>query len=91
MLGGADERDPLQLGDCGLLMWLRLLRAAVRRARGGFIMMLVATALGCALVSALLAVSLGVQDKISRELNHYGANIRVLPASGHEALSEADV
>jgi putative ABC transport system permease protein len=71
-------------------MWFRLLRANIRRARGGFFMMLVATALGCALVSALLAVSLGVQEKISRELNRYGANIQVRP-SGASLLSENDV
>lgn len=71
-------------------MWLRLLSANIRHARGGFVMMLVATALGCALVSALLAVSLGVQDKISRELNRYGANIQVRPA-GVSPLSESDV
>lgn len=53
-------------------------------------MMFVATALGCALVSALLAVSLGVQDKISRELNRYGANIQVR-SSEAGTLSEREV
>lgn len=71
-------------------MWLRLLRANIRKARGGFLMMLIATALGCALVSALLALSLGVQDKISRELSRYGANIQVQP-SGSSLLDESDV
>ncbi len=71
-------------------MWLRLLTAAIRRARGGFVMMLIATALGCALVSALLAVSFGIQDKISRELNHYGANVQVRSA-GASPLSETDI
>jgi putative ABC transport system permease protein len=72
-------------------MWLRLLRAAIRRARGGFVAMLVATSLGCALVSALLAVSWGVQNKISHELNRYGANIQVVPATGRATLPDADL
>jgi len=71
-------------------MWWRILKGLIYRNRASFVLALLSSLLGSALIASLVSVSLGVSDKISRELKQYGANILVKP-SASRLLSEKDV
>ncbi|MDR1824335.1 MAG: ABC transporter permease [Bifidobacteriaceae bacterium] len=88
-------------------MFLRMLRGALIRHRGGRAMIALTTALGACVATAMLGVAFDVGDKVSQELSTYGANIVVQPkgaavlddvygladaaTTGGPALQEAEV
>jgi putative ABC transport system permease protein len=62
-------------------MFFRVLRESVVRAKGRWALAVIAIALGTAVATAMLALSLTAGDRLSRELRAFGANISVTPAS----------
>lgn len=62
-------------------MFFRVLRESFSRARGRWLLAVIAIALGTAVATAMLALSLNAGDRLSRELRAFGANISVTPAS----------
>ncbi len=60
-------------------MILTLIKNSLTRGRRRSLIAAAAVALGSAVATAMLAVALGIGDKVNRELRSYGANIEVLP------------
>ena len=60
-------------------MFLRVVKGSFARKRQRKLIAVVAIALGASVTTAMLAVALGVGDKVNRELRSYGANIEALP------------
>ncbi len=63
-------------------MFLRLVRHSFLRRKRRKAVILAAVALGTSAAAALGDIALDVGDKMSRELNSFGANLVVLPAGG---------
>ncbi len=63
------------------MLW-RIVGETFRRRKTKVAVVLLAVALGSALATALLSISVDVTDKLSRELRAYGANILVTPRQG---------
>jgi putative ABC transport system permease protein len=60
-------------------MFIRIVRESLVRKRRRKIVAAASVMLGAAVATAVLAVGLGIGDKVNRELRSYGANIEVLP------------
>src|SRR5215467_4257260 len=60
-------------------MFTRIVRESLVRKRRRKLMAVAAIALGATVGTAMLAVALGVGDKVNRELRSYGANIEAIP------------
>ncbi|HEU4389489.1 MAG TPA: ABC transporter permease, partial [Blastocatellia bacterium] len=60
-------------------MFLRVVKGSFARKRQRKLIAVAAIALGASVTTAMLAVALGVGDKVNRELRSYGANIEALP------------
>ncbi|PYP85155.1 MAG: hypothetical protein DMF61_17825 [Blastocatellia bacterium AA13] len=60
-------------------MILTLIKNSLTRGRGRSLIAVAAVALGASVATAMLAVALGIGDKVNRELRSFGANIEVLP------------
>jgi len=60
-------------------MFARIVRESLVRKRRRKLMAVAAIALGATVGTAMLAVALGVGDKVNRELRSYGANIEAVP------------
>ncbi|PYT15938.1 MAG: hypothetical protein DMF51_05730 [Acidobacteria bacterium] len=63
-------------------MFLRLVRHSFLRRKRRKAVLLAAVALGTSAAAALADIALDIGDKMSRELNSFGANLVVLPAGG---------
>jgi putative ABC transport system permease protein len=63
-------------------MFLRLVRHSFLRRKRRKAVILAAVALGTSAAAALGDIALDIGDKMSRELNSFGANLVVLPAGG---------
>ncbi len=59
------------------------LKKAIAQRRGRFIISSAAVALTVSVITALVTLSLGVREKIGRELRQYGANMVISDASGN--------
>ncbi|HAN7547530.1 TPA: ABC transporter permease, partial [Escherichia coli] len=66
------------------MLW-RMLRQSWGRNLRRKVLAIITVFLASSLISALLAVSIDIGDKMSRELKSYGANILIEPA-GQAAL-----
>src|SRR5579859_5355064 len=64
---------------CAMTMFPRLVFESFRRQRRRKTLAVVAVTLGMAVVTAMLAVSTDIGDKMNRELRSYGANLVVYP------------
>jgi len=60
-------------------MFIRIVKESLIRKRRRKVVAIVSVMLGAAIATAVLAVGLGIGDKVNRELRAYGANIQVLP------------
>src|SRR5215471_13763756 len=60
-------------------MFIRIVKESLIRKRRRKVVAVVSVMLGAAIATAVLAVGLGIGDKVNRELRAYGANIQVLP------------
>lgn len=60
-------------------MWIRILKEVLRRHPRRVGVTVLAVAVGAALVSALLGISLDITGKMAREMRSYGANILITP------------
>jgi putative ABC transport system permease protein len=60
-------------------MFTRIVKESLVRKRRRKLMAVAAIALGATVGTAMLAVALGVGDKVNRELRSYGANIEAVP------------
>jgi putative ABC transport system permease protein len=60
-------------------MFIRIVKESLIRKRKRKIVAVVSVMLGAAIATAVLAIGLGIGDKVNRELRAYGANIQVLP------------
>lgn len=60
-------------------MLLRILWRSFERRKGRLLLSVLAVALGAALATALLAISLDITDKMAKELRTFGANIVAAP------------
>lgn len=60
-------------------MFARIVKESFVRSRRRKFIAIAAIALGSSVATAMLAVALGIGDKVNRELRSYGANIEVLP------------
>jgi len=60
-------------------MFIRIVKESLLRKRRRKIVAVASVMLGAAIATAVLAVGLGIGDKVNRELRAYGANIEVLP------------
>ena len=60
-------------------MLMRILWRSLERRKGRIALAVLAVALGAALATALLAVSLDISDKMGKELRAFGANIVAAP------------
>jgi putative ABC transport system permease protein len=60
-------------------MFIRIVRESLIRKRRRKIVAVASVMLGAAIATAVLAIGLGIGDKVNRELRAYGANIEVLP------------
>ncbi|HWR45440.1 ABC transporter permease [Sporomusa sp.] len=63
-------------------MFLQILWRSLQNRKGRVAIAILAVAMGAAMVFALGSLSLDMNDKISRELRDYGANIVVVPPVG---------
>ncbi|MDT8900127.1 ABC transporter permease [Anaeroselena agilis] len=78
-------------------MFMRILLRSLQNRKGRVAVAIMAVAMGAAMVFALGSLSLDINDKISRELRDYGANIVMVPpvngagASGEPFLPESTV
>ncbi|WP_312203577.1 ABC transporter permease [Anaerospora hongkongensis] len=67
-------------------MFLQILWRSLQNRKGRVAIAIMAVAMGAAMVFALGSLSLDINDKISRELRDYGANIVLVPpVTGSEA------
>ena len=66
-------------------MFWRLVFQLLRRSRGRFAVAIFAIVSGATVISALLNLDLGVQNKLTQEFRTLGANIVISPASGAPA------
>jgi len=74
------------------MMFWRLVLQLLRGNRGRLAVAIVAIVSGAAVISALLNLDLGVQNKLTQEFRTLGANIVISPASGAPAhISDAEV
>ena len=69
-------------------MFWRIVRQSWRRNPRRRLLAVLTVFLAAGLVSALMAVSIDVGDKMARELKSYGANILIEPA-GQAAVGQA--
>src|SRR5262245_53625611 len=60
-------------------MFIRIVKESLIRERRRKLIAAASVALGAGVATAVLAVGLGIGDKVNRELRAYGANIEVLP------------
>jgi putative ABC transport system permease protein len=60
-------------------MFGRIVKESFLRRRGRKMIAISAVALGAAVATAMIAVAVGIGDKVNRELRSYGANIEALP------------
>jgi putative ABC transport system permease protein len=67
------------------MMFWRLVFQLLRRSRGRFAVAIFAIVSGATVISALLNLDLGVQNKLTQEFRTLGANIVISPASGAPA------
>jgi putative ABC transport system permease protein len=73
-------------------MFWRLVFQLLRGSRGRLAVAILAIVSGAAVISALLNLDLGVQNKLTREFRTLGANVLISPASGVPAqISSAEV
>ncbi len=72
-------------------MFFRILRESFARSRRRKLLAMLAVALGTAVATAMLAVSLDVGDRMGRELRSFGANIVATPASDSLAIEVGGV
>jgi putative ABC transport system permease protein len=73
-------------------MFWRLVFQLLRGSRGRLGVAILAIVSGAAVISALLNLDLGVQNKLTQEFRTLGANIVISPASGAPAqISDAEV
>jgi putative ABC transport system permease protein len=73
-------------------MFWRLVFQLLRGSRGRLTVAILAIVSGAAVISALLNLDLGVQNKLTQEFRALGANIVISPASGAPAeISSAEV
>ena len=73
-------------------MFWRLVFQLLRRSRGRFAVAIFAIVSGATVISALLNLDLGVQNKLAQEFRALGANIVISPAGGAPAqISGAEV
>ena len=72
-------------------MFLRIVRQSFVRSRRRKALAVLAVALGTAVATAMLAVSLDVGDKMGRELRSFGANIVATPAADSLAVEMGGV
>ncbi len=73
-------------------MFWRLVFQLLRRSRGRFAVAIFAIVSGATVITALLNLDLGVQNKLTQEFRTLGANIVISPASGATAqISGAEV
>jgi putative ABC transport system permease protein len=73
-------------------MFWRLVSQLLRGSRGRLAVAIIAIVSGAAVVSALLNLDLGVQNKLTQEFRTLGANIVISPARGVPAqISGAEV
>lgn len=72
-------------------MFLILLKQSLWRSRRRSRLAILTVFLATSLISALLTVSIGVGDKMARELTSYGANILIEPASESLRLEIAGI
>jgi putative ABC transport system permease protein len=63
----------------------RLVFQLLRRSRGRFAVAIFAIVSGATVISALLNLDLGVQNKLTQEFRTLGANIVISPATGAPA------
>ena len=72
-------------------MFWRLVSQLLRGSRGRLAVAMIAIVSGAAVISALLNLDLGVQNKLTQEFRTLGANIVISPASGAPAqISSAE-
>ena len=62
-------------------MFFRMLRQSFVEGRRRKILMVITVTLAASLITTLFQLSVGVGDKMAKELKSYGANIRVVPKS----------
>jgi putative ABC transport system permease protein len=62
-------------------MLLRILGKSLARRRGRIAFAVVSVVMGAAVITALFAVSMDVEDQVSAEFRKYGANLVVVPQS----------
>lgn len=72
-------------------MFFRVVRESFARSCRRKALAIVAVGLGAAVATAMLAVSIDVGDKISRELRSFGANIVATPAADSLLVEMGDV
>jgi len=60
-------------------MFGRIVKESFLRRRGRKVIAIASVALGTAVATAMLAVAVGVGDKVNHELRSYGANIEAVP------------
>ncbi len=60
------------------------LKKSISLRPGRFLLLATAVTLGVTVVTALVALSTGIRDKLGNELGQYGANMIVTPGSGGE-------
>jgi putative ABC transport system permease protein len=71
------------------MMFWRLVFQLLRRSRGRLVVAMLAIVSGAAVISALLNLDLGVQNKLTQEFRSLGANIVISPANGPPTMEGA--
>lgn len=72
-------------------MFGRIVKESFLRRRSRKVIAIAAVTLGASVATAMLAVAVGVGDKVNRELRSYGANIEALPRSRNITVTTAGI
>jgi putative ABC transport system permease protein len=72
-------------------MFFRLVKGSMLGGRRRKLAAAAAVAIGAAVAASMLALALGIRDKVNRELRAYGANIEVLPRQRSLTIRHGDM
>lgn len=75
----------------GVNMFYRILKKSLTKRKGRIAVAIIAVIMGASIASALITVSLDIEDKVSREFSAFGANILLVPKSDTVSISIGDI
>lgn len=75
----------------GVNMFFRILKKSLSKRKGRIAVAIIAVIMGASIASALVSVSLDIEDKVSREFSAFGANILLVPKSDSVTINIGNI